>query len=157
MKYPATFTPADEGGFVVTFRDIPEAITQGDDEAEALAMAADALVTAMDFYFEDRRSVPAPSAPQDGERLVALPLSVSAKVLLLNEMISQKVRPADLARLMGIKPQEVTRLMDLGHNTKIDTVAQALAATGIELQLLKVDKRYADEEFVVIGGHAQAA
>jgi len=136
MKYPAIFTPADEGGFVVTFRDIPEAITQGDDEAEALAMAADALLTSMDFYFEDRRPVPAPSALEDGERLIDLPLSTSAKVLLLNEMLAQKVRPADLARLMDIKPQEVNRLIDLGHATKIDTLAAAFKALGRELDLV---------------------
>ncbi|WP_323142733.1 type II toxin-antitoxin system HicB family antitoxin [Massilia phyllosphaerae] len=136
MKYPAIFTPADEGGFVVTFRDIPEAITQGDDEAEAFAMAADALLTAMDFYFEDRRPVPAPSAPEDGERLIDLPLSASAKVLLLNEMLTQKVRPADLARLMGIKPQEVNRIIDLGHATKIDTLAGAFKALGRELDII---------------------
>lgn len=135
MKYPATLTP-DNGGFVVTFRDIPEAITQGDDEADALAMAKDALVTAMDFYFEDRRPVPPPSAPVAGERLVALPLSVSAKVLLLNAMIERQVRPADLARLMGIKPQEVNRIIDLEHNTKIDTVADAMAALGCELDVV---------------------
>ena len=36
MRYPARFDLAPEGGFVVTFRDIPEAITQGDTEAEAM-------------------------------------------------------------------------------------------------------------------------
>lgn len=138
MKYPATFAPAEEGGFVVTFRDIPEAITQGDDEAEALTEAQDALVTAMDFYFEDNRPVPAPSKARAGERLVALPLSVSAKVLLLNAMIERQVRPSDLARLMGIKPQEVNRIIDLGHNTKIDTVAEAMAALGGELDVVAV-------------------
>lgn len=152
MKYPATFTPTDEGGFVVTFRDIPEAITQGDDEADALAMATDVLATAMEFYFEDRRPVPLPSLAKDGEHLVALPLSVSAKVLLLNRMLKNDVRPADLARLMGVLPQEVTRLMNLKHNTKIDTVAHALDVMGYELKLIEADKRYADEEFVVIGG-----
>lgn len=136
MKYPATFTPAEEGGFVVTFRDIPEAITQGDDEAEALAMARDVLVTAMDFYFEDRRLVPAPSAALKDERLIALPVSVSAKILLLNAMIERQVRPADLARLMRIKPQEVTRILDLAHSTKIDTVADALASLGLELDVV---------------------
>jgi antitoxin HicB len=55
-------------------------------------MGADALLTAMDFYFEDRRPVPPPSALADGERLIELPLSASAKVLLLNEMLEQKVR-----------------------------------------------------------------
>ncbi len=135
MKYPATFTAADEGGFVVTFRDIPEAITQGDDEAEALDMAADALLTAMDFYFEDRRAVPAPSKALAGERLVELPLSASAKVLLLNEMLAKSLRPVDLARRMGIKPQEVTRILDLAHATKIDTIAAAMKALGRELEL----------------------
>lgn len=133
MKYPATLTLAEEGGFVVMFRDIPEAITQGDDEAEALAMAADALLTAMDFYFEDRRPIPAPSKARNGEYLVALPLGAAAKVLLLNEMIEQKVRPADLARLMGMKPQEVNRIVTLAHPTKIDTLAAALRALGKDL------------------------
>lgn len=138
MKYPATFTPADEGGFVVTFRDIPEAIAQGDDEEKSLKEAQDALVTAMDFYFEDSRPVPAPSKARRGERLVALPLSVSAKVLLLNAMIERQVGPSQLARLMGIKPQEVNRIIDLGHNTKIDTVANAMAALGRELDVVAV-------------------
>lgn len=36
LAYPADFTPAEEGGFVVTFPDIPEAITEGDDEQDAI-------------------------------------------------------------------------------------------------------------------------
>lgn len=143
VKYPATFTPAEEGGFVVTFRDIPEAITQGDDEVEALNMAADVLRSAMEFYFEDKRQVPAPSAPLEGERLIALPLSVVAKVLLLNRMIERGVRASDLARLLGVKPQEVNRLIDLGHATKIDTIAAAMEAMGAELNLATSDNSYA--------------
>lgn len=136
MKYPALFKLSEAGRYIVTFRDIPEAITQGNDEADAKAMAADALLTAMDFYFEDRRPVPAASALEEGERLIELPVSASAKVLLLNEMLAQKARPADLARLMGIKPQEVNRIIDLGHATKIDTLAAAFQALGRELDLV---------------------
>ena len=138
MKYPATFTPAEEGGFVITFRDIPEAITQGDTEAEAIEMAEDALLTAMDFYFEDSRPVPPPSKALKGERMVALPLSVAAKVLLLNTMIERQVRPSELARLMGVKPQEVNRIIDLSHTTKIDTVADAMSALGRELDVVAI-------------------
>jgi antitoxin HicB len=136
MKYPANFEVSSSGRYIVTFRDIPEAITQGDTEAEALDMAADALLTAMDFYFEDRRPVPSPSTPVEGERLIELPLSASAKVLLLNEMLAQKVRPVDLARLMDLKPQEVNRIVNLDHATKIDTLAAAFKALGRELDLV---------------------
>ncbi len=136
MRYPALFTPNERGGFVVTFRDIPEAITEGETEADALEMAADALLTAMDFYFEDARAVPVPSKAMEGERLVVLPLSVSAKVMLLNEMVAQRVRPVELARRMGVSRQEVNRIMNLSHATKIDTVAAATAALGKELALI---------------------
>lgn len=135
MEYPARFAPADEGGFVVTFRDIPEAITQGDDEAEALAMAKDVLLTAMEFYFEDKRPVPLPSGIEHGERAVQLSPSVASKVLLLNEMVRQHVTASELARRMGTIPQEINRLIDLQHATKIDRVAQALQALGKKLEL----------------------
>lgn len=135
MFYPARFTPAEEGGYVVTFRDIPEAITQGDTDDEAMEMAEDVLVSSMDFYVEDRRHVPAPSDPEPGERLVALPASVAAKVLLLNELVGSGVSNAELARRMGTRPQEVQRIVDLSHSTKIDTIENALHALGRELRI----------------------
>lgn len=134
FSYPARVT-RDGDGFTVSFPDIPEALTGAKDRDEAIALAADALTSAMDFYFEDRRPVPPPSAPKRGQITVDLPASVSAKVLLLNEMIAQGKRPADLARLMHARPQEVTRLIDLHHPTKIDTVAAALRALGRRLDM----------------------
>lgn len=134
-NYPARFEPAEEGGFVVTFRDIPEAITEGDTIDEAREMAADALLTAMDFYFEGKRKVPEPSKVKKDEELVGLPVSAAAKVLLLNEMIEQKVTAADLARRLNTSPQVVNRIVDLHHSTKIDTLAEALEALGKRLEI----------------------
>lgn len=73
---------------------MPEALTQGETEEEAMQMACEALEMALELYIEDRRTVPAPSRVKRGQRCVELPLSLSAKVLLLNGMIAQKVRPA---------------------------------------------------------------
>jgi antitoxin HicB len=135
MFYPAVLTEDPAGGFVVSFRDIPEALTQGDDEKEALEMAEDALINALDFYFDDQRPVPLPSKAKRGERLVGLPLSIAAKVLLLNEMLAQNIRPADLARRMNVLPQEVNRFISLDHKIKIDTVALALLSLGRRFEL----------------------
>ena len=134
FSYPARVA-RDGGGYLVTFPDIPEAMTGAKERVEAIKLAADALKTAMDFYFEDRRPVPMPSPLKKGQVAVDLPASVSAKVLLLNEMIAQGKRPAELARLMNARPQEVTRLVDLHHPTKIDTIAAALLAMGRRLDL----------------------
>lgn len=134
MNYAAKFEADSSGGYVVTFRDIPEAITQGDTLDEALDMAADALATAMEFYFEDNRAVPLPTPAQDDEQLITLPLSIWSKVLLLNAMLEQHISQAELAKRMGIKPQQVTRIVDLAHSTKIDTLVAAFKALGKQPQ-----------------------
>jgi len=138
LQFPANFEAAEEGGFVVTFPDIPEAITQGEDVEDAKLHAADALETALDFYFNAQRPIPAPSKPKRGQHLIELPASVSAKVLLLNEMNAQKVRPAELARRLQVTPQEVTRLINPRHKSKIDGIALALKALGKTFEIRAV-------------------
>lgn len=140
LRYPAKIEP-DTPGFQVSFRDIPEALTGAATREEAEAMAADALLTAMDFYFEDRRQVPAPSTAQTDEVLVSLPASVSAKVLLLNEMVAQGITPSELARRLHTRKQDVSRIVNLEHATKIDTIAEALATMGKSLELRVQDVR----------------
>jgi antitoxin HicB len=130
--YPAELKK-DGKYIVVSFPDIPEAHTFGIDRDEALTMAKEALETAMDFYFDDQRMVPAPSRPKRGQAVVELAPSVAAKVLLLNEMLRQKVRPIELARRLGSTKQEVNRLTNLRHPTKIDRIDQALRALGKRL------------------------
>jgi len=101
-------------------------------------MAHDALVTALEFYFADKRELPQPSRPKKGQVQVELPASVAAKVLLLNEMVKQKVRPSELARRLGTTAQEVNRLTQLKHTTKIDGIDRALSVLGKRLQITAV-------------------
>ena len=139
FNYPVTLThDAADGGFVVTFADIPEAISQGETVAEAMKAARGALETALDFYFDDKRAVPAPSKAAAGQAVIGLNASLSAKVLLLNEMIYQNIRPAELARRLGTRPQDVNRLTNLRHTTRIDSIATALEAMGKHLEIRAV-------------------
>lgn len=134
MLYPAIFTK-EANGYSVIFRDIPEAITCGDDWEDAMFMAKDALITALDFYFEDQRTVPPPSPAQADDVLIELPASLYAKVLLLNEMVKQKISNVELARRIDVRPQEMQRITNLKHPTKIDTIAKSLSALGKQLIL----------------------
>ncbi len=136
MRFPVRLVyQRTSKNYAVYFPDIPEALTCGDTPADALRHALDALETALDFYFDYSRQIPTPSAPKRGQKLVELPPTIAAKVLLHNEMVKQKVRPIELARRMGIPRQELTRVLNLKHNTKIDTTAQALNALGKRLEL----------------------
>jgi antitoxin HicB len=138
MKFPVKLSKEPEGGYTVTFPDIPEAITCGESIEDALYHAKDALESAMDFYLDDKRPVPAPSKPKRGQHTVELPASVAAKVLLLNEMSDQKVRPSELARRLRVTRQEVNRLIDWRHTSKIDGIAVALKALGKTLEMRAV-------------------
>lgn len=132
--YPARIRKHGDG-YVIRFRDIPEALSSAGSRGEALGMAVDALATAMEFYLEDQRPVPPPSTPRRGEVPVELPPSVAVKVLLLNEMLKGGVTAAALARALETSPQSVTRIVDLRHATKIDTLAEAFRALGKRLTI----------------------
>lgn len=131
MQYPATFTLNPKTGcYFVEFRDIPEALTQGYSIEEATEEAKDALITAMDFYFENNRHIPMPSPIQEGDHVIDLPLSIWSKILLLNTMLEQNVNQSELARRLHIQRQAVQRLVDLSYTTKIDAVIDALKVLG---------------------------
>src|SRR5258706_14995355 len=95
--YPAALTPDPDGGFTVTFRDVPEAITEGDSREEALLRAEDALESALAMYVMAKKPLPAPSGAQPGEGMVPLSALGMAKAALYEAMREQGVGRAELA------------------------------------------------------------
>ena len=65
LFYPAVFHKAEEGGFWVTFPDMPECITEGDDMSHAYEMAVDALGLAITSRLEEKETIPAASQPDE--------------------------------------------------------------------------------------------
>jgi antitoxin HicB len=60
MQYPVTLTRDDNETILVIFPDPPEAHSYGDDAADALAHARDALAAVIDAFIKDKREVPRP-------------------------------------------------------------------------------------------------
>lgn len=67
LFYPAVFHKAEEGGFWISFPDIPECLTQGEDMTEAYEMAVDALGLALTSREEEKQPIPAASDPSEVE------------------------------------------------------------------------------------------
>ncbi|MFB6348542.1 type II toxin-antitoxin system HicB family antitoxin [Moraxella sp. ZJ142] len=133
MYYPAIFTPDTNGTLLVTFRDIPEAITVADNEQQAQEAALAALLAHFGFLMEDRTAIPTPSEQQEGEHAIYLPASVSAKLALYHEMISQKVSKAELARRLKCNQKQIDRLWDLNHASKLEALEKAFLMLGKRL------------------------
>jgi antitoxin HicB len=131
--YPATLTPDRDGGFTVTFRDVPEAITEGDSRDEALLRAEDALESALAMYVAGKEPLPIPSPVQADEAMVPLSALGMAKAALYDAMREQGVGRAELARRLRWHLAQVNRVLDLRHASKMEQVEAALAALGLRL------------------------
>lgn len=133
LNYPITVTLDTNGTLLIGFVDFPTVNSVAENEDEVHKEALDALETALQFYFDSRKPVPLPSLQNDDQITVSLPALSEAKVLIWNEMFDQKLRKADLARLLGVHTPQVDRLFDLGHASKLNFVEQAAKALGKKL------------------------
>jgi len=137
LEYSARFTPDREaGGFVVTFPDIPEAITQGDTEQEAMDCARDVLQLALATYLDRGMDIPAPRRLRGKRyRSVSVPALTEAKVSLYAAMREASLSRADLARRLRCRKSDVDRLLDPEHPSPLDEIEAALNAVGKRLIL----------------------
>lgn len=134
FMYPAKLERGEaQGVFVITFRDVPEAITQGKGEKDALWQAADCLEEAIAGRIADRREIPKASRVARGERLIPVPAAMAAKAALYLSMVETGITNAQLARKLGCDEKEVRRMLDPRHPTKLPRIKEALDVFGKRL------------------------
>lgn len=132
MEYPARLERDDNDTILVSFPDFPEAHTFGQNDADALAHAQDALATVIDAYIKDRRPIPAPSHAAAAVR-VAVPALIEAKVHLYEAMRMSGVNKSELARRLDVHLPQVDRLLDVHHGSKLEQLEAAFRALGKRL------------------------
>ena len=130
FDYPVTLTHDDNNTVLVTFKDVPEAITFGADEDEALLNAVDALETGLSFYIDKRRPLPDPGRPAKGQRTVRPSALECAKLGVYQAMTQEGVKKSELARRMGWHMPQIDRLFDLNHASRLDQIEAAARALG---------------------------
>ena len=130
FTYPFQFTPAKEGGYVVTCRDVPEAITQGETLDDAKAEAADALDEALQGRIEDGEDIPVASRARKGEHLVSPPVGTALKLAAYLALRDAKISRSELARRLDLDEKEIRRVLDPKHATKAKRLENVLHALG---------------------------
>jgi antitoxin HicB len=135
VAYAARFIREEDGGFSVTFRDLPEANAFGDDVEQALESAMCGLAVALEFRVKDDEPWPTPSALAEDERLITLPVLVEAKLALMRRMHETGTTKVELARRLGISEGAVRRLLRFDHRSHIGQIERALAKLGSRLEV----------------------
>lgn len=141
FSYPASVTTSDDG-YVVTFRDVPEAVTGGATYDEALQAAVDALAVALDGYIESGQSIPQPTPRHIEEVVVTVPPVRAGALLLKQATVQQSIPIHELAGRLG-KTERQTRRVLSGRGS-IDQVITALEALGlrVEMRVVSGDQTY---------------
>jgi antitoxin HicB len=133
--YPAVFEAEDEGGFTVTFPDVPGAITFGETREEAYELAQDALAIMLESAVRDGRIPPPASEAVPGQVIVEVTALDASKLSLGIEMNRVRITKTELAARLGVDEKEARRILAVGHNTKLDTLEAAFKAIGRKLSI----------------------
>jgi antitoxin HicB len=133
--YPVVLDPEPDSSAVnVSFADVPEALTWGDDQPEALELARDCLVTALDWRVRHGEPIPRPSSAK-GRPTIPVPPLVAAKLAVYSAMQEQGIGQAELARRLGVSEKVVSSMLHLKRRTHIAHLERALAQLKVQLEV----------------------
>jgi antitoxin HicB len=131
--YPGHFRRDPDGGFLVTFPDVPEAITQGDTLEEAKRSAVDALGLALRGYLAQGRELPRPSKGKKGHLDIPVEATDALKLAVVEAFRAAGISKSEFARRLGKAETEAYRILDPDHATKLTSLEAALRVLGKEI------------------------
>ncbi len=126
---------------MVTFPDVPEAITQGEDVENAIFEATDALEEALIGRINNGEDLPLPSKPQSGQYLIPVPAQTAFKAALYEGVRAQDMNKVELAAHIGIDEKEVRRLLSPYHASKLPRIAEVLERVGKRIVVCVEDEQ----------------
>lgn len=140
MQYLAEFiADEDSEGLIVTFPDVPEALSNGATRAEARANAAEALELALlgAYYGRNLPFPPAITQPEPGSNSewISVPPAAVAKIAFIDAFRSSGLTRVALAARLGKDEGEIRRMLNPTHATKINTIEAGLRALGRRLTI----------------------
>ncbi|MBI4904088.1 MAG: type II toxin-antitoxin system HicB family antitoxin [Acidobacteria bacterium] len=138
LRYPIKLKADTNGTILVSFPDVPEAHTFGDDREECLSRAVGALETAFMGYVEDRLLIPKPTGQKRGP-FVVLPALTEAKLALYSTLRAGRISKTELARRLDCHLPQVDRLLDLRHASRLNQLEAAFRALGKQLSVQILD------------------
>ena len=134
IRYPATVEEQSDGGFLVTFIDLPDTFTEGKTKEEALFNAAEVLSAMLAWRLDKAKDVPAPSQKLKGVHYIAPDAKTQAAMLL--RLARGERSLSELARALETSWPAAKRLENPSHWPSLKTLDRAAAALGKRLVLV---------------------
>lgn len=132
--FPYKFTRDNNGTFLITFPDIPEAAATAENRQDIPRKALEGLLCGLDGYLLLKRPIPVPVEKKSGN-FVRLPVMETVKIMIYNEVLDQGITKAELARRLNVHVPQIDRMLSLRHNTKIAFLEKAAEQLGKRLDI----------------------
>jgi antitoxin HicB len=133
--YRYTLGRQESGWWLVRFPGIPEALTEGETQADARANAVDCVIAALEGYMKAGKKLPRRGAGHSGRDRAVLPSLVTAKLAVYETMRERSWSRLKLAKELGMAENAVRRLLDLRHSSQMWIIDAALAKMSAELPI----------------------
>ncbi|MDR1089091.1 MAG: type II toxin-antitoxin system HicB family antitoxin [Coriobacteriales bacterium] len=110
--YEAEFIPDEYDGYSVSFPQLPDAFTQGEDLIESVEMAAEVLELIIAEYLDEGKRLPAPMFYGHSDKVLRIAISVE----ITPEIVARTrcVSATEAAHMLGLSKGRVTHLLDAG-------------------------------------------
>ena len=135
LGYRYTLERQENGWWLVRFPGIPEALTEGETEADARANALDCVLAALEGTMKAGKPLPRQGAQHSGRDRAVLPSLVTAKLAVYETLRSRGWSKLKLAKQLGMPENSVRRLLDLRHSSQMWIIDEALAKMNAELSI----------------------
>lgn len=134
FTYPVKLAKQKEGGYLVTFLNLPEAITQGETIEDALEQATDCLEEAIANRIAMKLPIPHPKRIT-GKQSASISATLAAKAALYIAMKNKRISNVVLAKKLHCDEKEVRRLIDPYYQSKIPRIEHVLHMLGQRLEI----------------------
>jgi antitoxin HicB len=132
-EFIARFQEDPDGGVLVTFPDVPEAIAHGESRTDAVSQAQEALAVALFGYLKEGR--PLPRAKRKSGQLIAPQTTDVLKIAVIEAWMESGMSKSEFGRLLTVDEKEARRILDPDQATKADRLEAALAVLGKKLSI----------------------
>ena len=112
------------------------ALSQGRDLKEAHMMAKAVIYDYLEGLVEFKKRIPEPEVIDDGSRyIIDVGYDTALKIMLRNTMYDLMVKPAELARRIGVSPQQLNNILSFRKTTNLNSLASCFKALGKPLTI----------------------
>ena len=112
------------------------ALSQGRDLKEAHMMAKAVIYDYIEGLVEFKKRIPEPEVIDDGSRyIIDVGYDTALKIMLRNTMYDLMVKPAELARRIGVSPQQLNNILSFRKTTNLNSLASCFKALGKPLTI----------------------